>query len=469
MSTPATLPLSEIVDVTVQIAPQAPAAPEFNQALIIGNSGVIPTTGAQARIRQYFTLAEMIADGFATSDPEYIAAQIYLSQVPAPQNGIWIGAQDPSGMHTLNITSGGHAGTGYTVGEVVTVVQGGASGGTIKVLSLGGSGAVATFAVLTAGTGYTVGTALATTGATGTGLELDITVVGESALLAAIACRTASLSWYLFMVTDAVDADHLDLAGFAQAATPNTVYMFSTADAAVLNNSAGNLFIQLKALDYNRTLGIYNTTQSGLFPNNIYAAAAIMGVAMGLNTGLAGSYYTLKFKQLVGITTEPLTPTQIGGPGGSGMEGNNGNLYLSYGSQFNIFEQGTMFNGQFFDEIINLDMLVANIGINVMDVLISQPSIPQTDSGETQLIQAVAAAANQSRLIGFIAPGTWEGVQIIKLVPGQTLPDGFLAQAFPYSTQSPVDRAARKAMPIYLAIIEAGAVHFITIGVFVQR
>lgn len=472
MATPATLPLSEIVDVTVLIAPQAPAAPQFNQALIIGNSGVIPTSGANSRVRKYLTLAQMLTDGFSTSDPEYIAAQIYLSQVPAPQNGIWIGAQDPGGLNTLNITSGGHAGTGYQVGDILTVVQGGASGGTLQVVTLGGSGAVATFVVLTAGTGYTVGTALTTTGGHGTGLEVDITMVGESALLAAIACRTASLSWYLFMVTDAVDADHLALAGFAQTATPNTVYIFSTADANVLNNVTNNILQELKALNYNRVMGWYNTTQSGVFPNNIYAAAAVMGLAMGLNTGLANSYYTMALKQLVGITTEPLTPTQVGNPtsqGGGGILGNNGNLYLSYGSQFSVTNWGTMANGQFFDEIINLDMLVANIGINVMDLLISVPALPQTDVGETQLLQVVSAAAEQSRQIGFIAGGTWEGVQILKLVQGDTLGNGYLAQAAPYSTQAPTDRAARKAMPIYLAIIEAGAVHFVTIGVYVQR
>lgn len=471
MSSPATLPLSEIVDVTVQIAPQAPSAPEFNQALVIGNSGVIPTTGPGARIRKYFTTAAMLADGFATNDPEYIAATLYFSQNPAPQNGLWVGAQDPSGLSALNITAGGHAGTGYQIGDLLTVTQGGASGGVIQVLTVTG-GAVATFAVQQAGTGYSVAGALATTGGHGTGLEVDITAVGESALLAAIACRTASLIWYLFMVTDAVDADHLALAGWAQAATPNTVYVFSTADANVLNNVTGNILAQLKALDYNRTFGMYNTAQSGLFPNNIYAAAAMMGLAMGLNTGLAGSYYQLKFKQLVGITTEPLTPTQIGTLptlGGGGIEGNNGNLYLSFGSQFEWLEQGTMSNGQFFDEIINLDMLVAQIQINVLDLLISTPALPQTDPGETQLIQAVSAAAQQSRQIGFISPGTWEGVQIIKLVAGDTLPSGFLAQAFPYATQSPSDRAARKAMPIYLAIIESGAVSFITIGIFVQR
>ena len=461
MSSPS-LPLQDIVDVTVLISPQAPSQPTFNQGLIVGSSGVIPSSGANSRIRLYSTLGQMLADGFTTTMPEYIAASLYFSQSPAARF-LWVGCQDPAGINGINVHSG-NAGTGYVVGDLVTIVKAGASGGTVRVSTIGGSGAVTGITLVTAGTGYADASSLTTTGGTGTGLEVDISSIGESALLAVIACRAAQPAWYMFMVTDAVDADHLALAAWAQTALPVAVYFYSTADAAVLAASSGNIASQMVALNYDRVFAMYNTTQSGLFPNNVYAAAAAMGVACGLNTGLNNSYYTMKFKQLVGVAIEPLSQSQV-----TTVEGINVNLYLNYQNAFNILEQGVVPSGQFFDEIINLDMLVSAIQFNVFNLLVDSPSIPQTDSGETQLIQAVNQAAETSRLIGFIAGGVWTGVQILRLTEGAAIPRGYLAQAAPYSTQAPSDRAARKAMPIYLAIIEAGAVHSITIGIYVQR
>ena len=460
MSTQPTLPLSDIVDVIVEISPQAPATPTFNQGLIIGASGVI--NSQTTRLIKVGSPNDVLAAGFATSDPEYIAASLYFSQTPTPLFG-WIGAQDPSGLNTVVIHSG-NAGSGYAVNDVLTVVQGAASGGTIKVTTVDGSGALTGIALLTSGTGYSVASGLTTTGGTGSGAEVDISSIGEPALQAAIACRNANFSWYEFMITDAADADHLALALWAQTASPQVVYFYSTNDANVLSGAAGNIAEIMHADEYGRVFGMYNTTQSGLYPNNIYAAAAAMGVACGLTTELPNSYYTMKFKQLVGIATEPLTLTQIGLLEGYGL-----NLYLNYANAYNILEQGTFPDGTFFDETVNLDILVSNIQFNVMDLLTASPAIPQTDPGETQLMQAVNAAGALSASIGFIAPGTWKGVQIINLKYGDTVPNGYLSQAYPYSTQSSANRDARQAMPIYLAITEAGATHSLVVGVYVMR
>lgn len=67
-------------------------------------------------------------------------------------------------------------GTGYTVGDILTITTGG-TGATARVLTLGGSGAVATVALVTPGTGYTTGGSKATTGGSGTSATLDITTV----------------------------------------------------------------------------------------------------------------------------------------------------------------------------------------------------------------------------------------------------------------------------------------------------
>lgn len=460
MASPATLPLSEIVDVEIFVSPQAPPLPTFNQGLIVGPSTHIPSVGGlNPRIRQYASLAAMSTDGFLITDPEYIAASLYFGQSPPPAI-LWIGRQDLTAIETVAINAGG---TGYSVGDKLTVTQGGASLGIVQVTTAPG-GVITGLSVFQGGTGYAVANGLATTGGTGTGATVNILTIGESALQALQACRIASLQWWACMVTDAAKADHEAIAAWIQTATPVGCYFFTTADADALSGIAGNVFSVLKAANYNRVFGQYSTTQSGAFPNNAYACAAAMGIAMGLNTGLANSAFTMKFKTEVGVATEPLSLTSVGV-----IEGNNGNLYLSYGNTFSFLEQGVVSNAQFFDEILNLDMLSSAIQFAIMDLLVGSPKIPQTDAGQTQLIAAVNDALEAAYVRGFIGSGVWNGVQILNLKPGQSLPKGYSVQSPPYSQQSASDRQARKSMPIYAAIIEAGAVHSVLIGVYVQR
>lgn len=470
------LPLSDIVNVTVLVSPQLPNNPTFNQGLIVGTSAVIPSVGASSRLRQYTSLAGMVADGFTTSQPEYLAASLYFGQNPAARF-LWVGRQDLTALIGGTIAA---AGTVYAVGDTGTI-----AGGTAGKLAIyqvtaisggGGTGPVTGIKIISGGSGYTAAVGVATTATTGTGTGLTITttaLVGETPLIAITACRNAQSAWYAVMSTTAVNADHLAIALYAQSAKPPMMYFLTTSDAAVLNNTPGNLCATLQAANYNRVWSLYSTTQAGAWPNNIYACAAAMGVAMGLNTGLANSFFTMMFKVLAGVGSEPLTDNQVATLGGvpGSTNGINCNIYVGYANvpAYTFNQLGAMANGQFLDEVLNLDMLSAAIQFNVMNVLISLPSAPQTDPGQTLLLHAVNQACQAAVSRGFIAPGVWGGVTILNLTNGDSVPAGYLSQSPPYSTQSPANRQARQSMPIYVAIIEAGAVNFVLIGVYVQR
>lgn len=72
-------------------------------------------------------------------------------------------------------------GSGYLVGDVLTVAGG--TGGTLTVTSISGTGAVTGFTLTTRGTGYSNTTGAATTGGTGTGATITIVVAtGEIGL-----------------------------------------------------------------------------------------------------------------------------------------------------------------------------------------------------------------------------------------------------------------------------------------------
>lgn len=463
MSTlPSALPVSDIIVVNVSVASGSIAPRPFNQGLIVGSSAVIPSYGANARIRQYPTLAAMLTDGFITSDPEYISAELYFSQTPAPQE-VWIGRQDLTAIKTA-IPHSGNAGTGYVVGDVVGVTQSGGSHGFLTVLTVGGSGAVTSLGTTVGnqGTGYADGTGLVTTGGTGTGLEVDITAVGESCLQAVEACYALNNEWYPFMCCGAADADHLALAAFSTANWQTVLYFGSTTDSTIPAGTTGNLALQMQAANYKALLS-YNTTQAGEFPNNIYAAAALIGLACGLNTGAPNSAFTLNLKQLTGVAPEPLTQTQF-----TAITSANCNTCASFGPYSGYVFNGILSSGDFFDQVLDRAMLVNLIQTNLMNLLVSVPKIPQTDAGEQMLIAQVDAACATLAGMGYLAGGVWEGLSILKLSTGQSLPLGYFNQAPSYATQSSGDRAARKAMPISCAIIEAGAVDSVVVNVFTQ-
>lgn len=466
MTTTPPLSLSDIVDISVTVAPTAASANPFNQGLFIGPSTVIPSYGANSRIRQYaaatFSTA-MLTDGFLTSDPEYIAATIYFSQTPQP-SFIWIGRQDLTAISAATPTSG-FAGTGYAVGDVVGVTQIGASQGELRVAAISSGGVVTSLSLIVGqqGTSYTTATGLATTAITGsgTGLEVDITANGESLLQAATVCRAANQTWYGLAVNNPSVSDNLALAEWADPLWQNTRYYAWSGDLSVPNNSANNVAAQLQTLKL-RCLGITSTTQSGLYPNNIYAAAGLMGVEMGLNTGLDGSFFTVAHKQIAGISVEPLSETQY-----SNVKTLNWNVYGNF-SPYQFLEPGFLSNGSPSYLWLFLAVLVANLQLEELNVLAAYPAVSQTNADQQLLLGGANAACAKLAAIGFLSSANWEGRQVLNLKTGQALPLGYLNQSQPYAQQSPSDRAAGKAMPIYCCITTAGAVQSLAIAVYTQ-
>lgn len=207
---------------------------------------------------------------------------------------------------------------------------------------------------------------------------------------------------------------------------------------------------------YSRTFGLYSTSQ--------YAGAGAMGEAMGLNTGLQNSAFTMAYKSLVGVTPEVLTSTQV-----STITGYNGNVYTNYGSSWNLLTQGTMADGTPFDQKLNIDAITADISTSVMNALTTGPKVPQTDAGVTMLVNAITAPCERARQKGMIGAGIWQGGQVLGLQNGTNLPLGYLVLADTLANQSSADRQARKSPPIYVCLKMAGAVEHVIIGVVVNQ
>lgn len=280
----------------------------------------------------------------------------------------------------------------------------------------------------------------------------------ETIVQALQACRAKNTDWYAVSYCGATKQEILDIASYVETAYPSCVQFFTTNDSDTIEGIEGNVFEILKQKSYRRSIGQYSKTP--------YTIVAIMGYAMGANTATINSAYTLKFKTEVGVIPDDLTSQQV-----TNLVKNNGNYYVSRGSDdaYNMFENGVMADGTWFDEILNLDMLANNMQMSIMDLLKSRPKIPQTEAGVLSIKLAIKSDLDKAVRIGFIAPGVWNGPDILELSQGDTMPEGYMILSEPISEQSQADRDARMAPPIYTPLKLAGAVHAVVLQIDVNR
>lgn len=276
------------------------------------------------------------------------------------------------------------------------------------------------------------------------------------------ACREANGEWYVgIYCATATKADHLAIAEYMEAIKPNSLYAYTTSDADLLTNADGNIFAAMKAKNYRRSKGQYSSKHPD-------AICAIIGWAMGAMTGTAGSAYTLAYKTEVGVETENSSGV-FASSTVDNIKKNNGNVYINRGSYYDIFEEGTMADGTWFDEMIFLDKYQNDMQLSLMDLLVQNNKIAQTEAGMTQLIDAIKEVCETMNRVGFIESGIWKAADVLALKKGDTLPSGYFIQAEPIDEQSQADRDARKAPPIYTSLKLAGAIHHATVQIDVNR
>lgn len=366
----ATLPLSDIVNITVSTSASTTALKGFNVGLIIGKATAITPT---VRTKEYTDTDSMIADGFVSTDPEYKAAVLYFSQNPRP-NKVIIGRWDGTGS--------------------------------------------------------------------------------ETALAAVQACRAKNTEWYGFTVCGATKTEIQSIAQYADTTAIKSRYFYTTADSDTKAGTAGNIFATLKGLKY-KAFGLYSTTTD--------AAAAALGYAMGANTRLANSAYTLAYKTLVGVTVDDLTSTEV-----TTIKGNYGNVYISRGNTYSLLEDGILASGQYFDEVINTDMLVNDVQLGIIDLLNSVTKIPQTEDGVSQIVSKISDACEDSVDRGFLAPGIWNAASFKSVNTGDMLSKGYIILSDSISSQNQTDRANRLSPNIYVLCKLAGAIQHVNIQISVN-
>ena len=463
-----TLPLTPVVDAYYNL--QAISSPRsgFNLGAIIGSTLI---NHAPITDTIFMSVDEMIEAGYSLTDPEVLAAQVYFSATSHPGQlyvHTWVENNTPAYSEYVGPITDGNTiafdDTTYTIGDGTSSTT--TIDGLISAVENAGGTAVYANSVLklslpSSQTGSTA-TAPSLTVSKGTGEDVETvkTYAGldsESAVSTVQAMRTANSEWYaVAFCKELMNSDILAVAAYIESSSIYSTFFFNTSDVNVVNNTEGNLFAQLKDLKYNRTIGL--TTQKN------YTHIGAMAYPMGQISDKANSSFTIGLKSLPGCLTDDYTSQQV-----KNIEANYGNVYINRGSYYNMLEEGRVFSGAWYDEIIQLDKLANTIQLDVMDLLYQNPKIAQTEGGVSRIMAKVSAACQTCVKTGFIAPGQWNGVDVLNLTAGDYLPDGYLVQAESINNQSQADRDARKCPYIYVAVKLAGAIQSVVIQIDVNR
>lgn len=250
--------------------------------------------------------------------------------------------------------------------------------------------------------------------------------------------------------------DQKDFADWAEAqdqayfsACTNSVQAYNTADTTNIGFYAHNK-------GYIKTSVMYHNNPQ-VYPDVSYAA-----LALSVNYALENSTLTMKFKQLTGIETVPLTETQL-----SSLKARRINTYVSMGNSSSVVREGVQSADSWFtDSHVNLSNYKEELQVEVFNVFMRNKKVKYTSAGQDLLVSAAAKINNR-----YIRNGTFadrEEETTDNETGYTTLPACTITPAPIYSATAS-ERANRVAPPIAIVAYEAGAFHSVAIDVTVYN
>lgn len=434
------MPLNSIINVSITNTSVQVSQEGFGIPMIMGYHTRFPE-----RIRFYTGTAGMTTDGFAATDPEYVAASKLFSQNPSLTQ-IAVGRRATSTVWEVELVP-----TNTDEDTVYTVVVGSESfeyvvlaAATPTVIAAGlatamaaptgawtASAATGTLTLLADATGTLFDTDYDHTLLDGTDVSAATATTGVNDDLDAI--QTASDDWYGLVFTQHNEVDVAKVAIWAAAA--KKFFISSSMDADILTSATDDVASEMQDLSYTHT-GIMFHPRVQQFPE-----AAWMGRLFPLDPGSA----TYIDKTLVGIPSTKLSTTQI-----ANLVAKNCSYYLPItGSSYT--QGGKAAGGEWLDVVTGLDWLESRIRTDVFAAKAAVDKIPYTDPGVGILTGVIGV-----RLVDGVTKGV-----LVPLDNQLSPPEGVFAPRV--ADVSVANRTARSFPDITFRARLQGAIHSATI------
>lgn len=389
--------LSEIVNVTITKDSAVPTRPGFGTALIAGYHTAFPN-----RVNEYTELAELVTEGFAVTDPVYLAAQALLSQENRPTS-FKVGRLANAPTQTVVITVTEKNTTKYTVtingtafdftsdanataDEITAGLETAINGGSEPVTATDNMDDTLTIAADVAGAMFTL--ELDDDAKEGLMARKDTTTdPGLAADLSAIDAEDDN--WYGLVVVDA-QSKAMITAAAAWAQARIKLYGAQTADTEVQSGAVSDdVMSTLAAATYTRTYILFHDK-----PHQ-YAEAAWMGLMFTKDPGSA----TWAHKTLSGVSTVKLSATAR-----TQIQTKKGNDYTSVAglgdTRYGITAGG---EGEWIDTTRGTDWIRSELKTDLFALLKNNDKVPYTAGGLDMVASVVRGVIQRAIAAGFLA------------------------------------------------------------------
>lgn len=397
--------LDNIVQVTINRETQAVSVASFGTLGIISEFATSRTTPAFERFREYGSLAEMTDEGFLTTDKEYLAASIALSQNPkvskfmigrldaadtdiaAGLNAIQAASQDWYGWLLIATAAGSIVFDADLIADnQVDIVI---NGETVDPVTFITDHDTTMDAIITQ----------IETDVTGATASLDPEDLDNRTILVDIddgsasgitAVVTLGVSQAGATISYILDDDYKAAAAWNE--TQKKILFIASSEADILNaGSTTDLAYFLNNLAYDRSVCIYHTAaQENATPS--WIESGWPGECLPFDPGSQ----TWAYKTIAGVATYALTTGEK-----NALFAKKANSYTTIGG-VNVTEQGTVASGEYIDIIRGIDWIEARLQEAIYGELVNKRKIPYTDEGIALIENAISAVLKEAARQGIL-------------------------------------------------------------------
>ena len=383
--------IDRIVSVQIALNTAGISKEGFSTLLIVGES-----TNALARVSTYTSSVQMTEDGYSETDPLYLMAVDFFSQIPHPNvlkvgrrqvDVVQVGVKNvlsEDGVYTITVASADASNTyTYTVqngDDADDILQGLETAmASDPTVTASFADSALTLTNITAGTAFVVKADKNLTITNGTPTE----TIAETMT----ACVAYDSDFYGIALASRTDSDILAMAQWAEA--NEKLYGTCVSGTDVLDGADNtDIASQLMLGNYYRTFAFYHEDQ------NDFPEVAVMSRCF---TAVPGSE-TWALKRLAGVVVDNLTETQF-----NVLKAKNVNTFERF-RNLSLTQTGKVSAGEWIDVIRFRDWLAEEIKVNVLNVLVNNEKVPYTDAGIAIVEGAIRQSLRQGQVNGGIAP-----------------------------------------------------------------
>jgi hypothetical protein len=392
------LALSDIVNVAISLSSPPTLADGFGVPMIL--SAHSKNTD---RIRFYTSTDGLVADGFATTDPEYIAAQKMLGQTPRVKRfAVGRRANKPTQHWTITPTAVNLTTYKVKIGAVTASYTSDASA-TVDEINQGLKAAIDALAVAgltcalvgSAGTSTAITIAATTAGAWFNVFLPDASQYGILSLLQdqadpgvaadLDAIKAVDNTWYGVATIFQSKAEILAIAAWVEANTK--LFPAASQDSDILTASTTDVASTAKTSAYFRTAVFFHPD------NGQFEGAAALGRMFPLAPGSA----TWQFKTYAGVSAVVLTDTQA-----QNAKGKNASVYVTVAG-VNMLDGAKVAGGEWLDVIQGRDWMTARLQQRIFGLLVTTLKVPYTDKGIQQIENECRAQVEEGKKANVVA------------------------------------------------------------------